>query len=148
MEEDIVFEGTIEDQQAAILKSMSELEPTSKEFEKLSEMLIKLTGVTNETSRIQNEAKEKKKERKFREKQLKQEKKQKKLDREAKEKELKTQKLIGWLTFGGTVLAAGIAGFASGYSTKMNRKNLEDTLNFEKTGIVRSAGHKHVSKKG
>lgn len=146
--EEIVFEGTVDDQIAAVLKSMSDFDPTSKEFKELSDILFKLLDSKNETTKIENEADRKRKELKLEKKKLKDEKKQKKLEREAKEKELKSQRRVALITGGASVLVAAIAGFASGYSTKMNRRNLEDTLNFEKTGIVRSAGHKHVSKKG
>ena len=146
--EDEIYEGRIEDRLAELHLKMSELDETSEEYKRLSDIYVKLHNVYNEQTKIDYEAAAKINEQQIERERIKNEKKQKKKERELKEKELKNQKKIaiitGGLTFLGCVLTAG----ASVYSTRQNRKNLEDTLHFEKTGIVRSAGHKHVSKKG
>jgi hypothetical protein len=147
-ENDVVYEGDIYDQLGAIYKKMSELDETSKEFKDLAELSVQMHKVYNEQVRIENEAKAKEREQELEKERLKKERKQKKRERELKEKELKSQRQSAWITGGLALIGCAFTAGASLYSTRQNRKNLEDTLHFEKTGIVRSAGHKHVSKKG
>jgi hypothetical protein len=148
MEDTENYEGRIEDRIADLHLRMSELDETSEEYKKLADICVKLHNVYNEQTRIDNEAAAKINEQQIERERIKSERKQKKKERELKEKELKNQKKIALITGGLTFLGCALTFGASIYSTRMNRKNLEDTLHFEKTGIVRSAGHKHVSKKG
>jgi hypothetical protein len=147
-DDEIVYEGKIEDRLAELHKKMSELDETSEEYRKLSEIYVKMHTVYNQQTRIDNEAKAKKRQQKLEEKQLKKEKKQKKHERKLKEQELKNQRRIALITSLSALVAGALTAGASVYSTRQNRKNLEDTLYFEKTGIPRSSGHKYVSKKG
>ena len=127
---------------------MCELDETSDEYKRLSEIYVKMHNVYNDQTRIEHEAEAKKREQKLEEKKLKKEKKQKKHERKLKEQELKNQRRVAFITGGLALLAGALTAGASVYSTRQNRKNLEDTLYFEKTGIPRSSGHKYVSKKG
>ena len=52
MNEENVFEGTIEDQIADVLKKMSEVDTTSKEYQDLTNILIKLYDSTNASDKI------------------------------------------------------------------------------------------------
>ena len=152
---EIVYESSIEDQIGAIFKRMDEIPTDSKEFSDLAKISVEMAKVHNEQTRIENEAEAKREEREQEKqrienerKRIKNEKKQKEKERKLKEQELKDQRKIAWITGGLGVLVASITAAAGIYSTRQNRRNLEDTLEFEKTGIVRSAGHKHVNKKG
>lgn len=135
----------IRDVLRSIQKKMDELDETSEEYKKLSDIYVKVHNSYNEKTKVDNEAKAKKREQKFEKKKFK---KEKKLERENKEKELKNQRRVAWITGGLALLVGALTAGASVYSTRQNRRNLEDTLYFEKTGIPRSSGHKYVSKKG
>jgi FKBP-type peptidyl-prolyl cis-trans isomerase len=143
--DEIFYDEDIRDVLKSIQKRMDELDETSEEYKKLSDIYVKVHNSYNDKTKADNEAKAKKREQKFEKKKFK---KEKKLERELKEKELKNQRRVAWITGGLALLVGAFTAGASVYSTRQNRRNLEDTLYFEKTGIPRSSGHKYVSKKG
>lgn len=139
-------EYTIEEQIAECLKTASTLDPASKEYKEVIDRVNTLHNLLNNRDKIQNEAEARQQEIdletekiNLEKERLKHEKKKSKKDRKAKEKEIESEIKKTRMEAIATGLVGGLGLLGTCLGIKATKKMHRDTLEFEKTGTVRSS---------